>query len=182
MAEPFFHRRQHVSILPGLAIDDAVRMQADPRQSRGEQIAAMQAPDHRPRQARVDAGREQRRERSACAIRPLLSDFMHGAQGETDTGKRAIDCLDAERKRPPFGACRAEALDLAAKVGKSGGLWFGRLHRSPMNDAGAYPWQPPATHHRRSASRDRADLPQTPANDRDPFFPEPAACDHARQR
>lgn len=122
MAQPFFHRRQHVGIFPGLAIDDAVRMQADPRQRRREQIAAMQAPDDRPWQAGKDAGREQRRERGACAIRPLLGDFMHGAQGETATGQGVIDCLDPERQHPPFGARRAEALDLAAKLGKGGGV------------------------------------------------------------
>jgi hypothetical protein len=156
-------------------------MQADPRKRRREQIAAMQAPDHRPRQAREDAGGEQRRERSARAVRPLLGDFMHGAQGETATGQRAIDRLDAERQRPPFGARRAEALNLAAESRKSGGAWFKRLHRSARDDAGAYSWQPPATHRPRSASKDRADLPRSPASDRYPFSPGPAACDHARE-
>ena len=33
MPQPFFHRRQHVGIFPGLAIDDAIRMQADPRRT-----------------------------------------------------------------------------------------------------------------------------------------------------
>ena len=131
MPQPFFHRRQHVGIFPGLAIDHAVRMQADARQSRREQIAAIQAPDDRSRQAREDAGREQRRERGARTVRPLLSDFMHGSQGETATGQCAIDRFYPEGQRPPFGTHRAESLDLAAKFGKSGGVWFKRLHRSP---------------------------------------------------
>jgi hypothetical protein len=81
----------------------------------------------------------------------------------------------------PSTTCRAEALDLAAKLGKSGGLWLGRRHRSPMNDAGVYQRQPPPTHHGRSASKDRADLPRSPASDRYPVSPGPAACDHARE-
>jgi NAD(P)-dependent dehydrogenase (short-subunit alcohol dehydrogenase family) len=84
----------------------------------------VQAPDDRSRQPREDAGGEQRRERSACAIRPLLSDFVHGTQGETATGQHAIDRLYAEGQRPPFGTHCAEARDLAAKFGKSGGVWF----------------------------------------------------------
>jgi hypothetical protein len=39
---------------------------------------------------------------------------MDGTQGETATGQGAIDRLDADGQRPPFGTCRAEALDLVA--------------------------------------------------------------------
>ena len=52
----FLHRRQHVAIFPGLAVDDAVGMQADARERRGEEIATAQAPQHRPgMRARIPA-------------------------------------------------------------------------------------------------------------------------------
>jgi hypothetical protein len=69
------------------------------------------------RRARMPAANSP--ESEARAVRPLPSDFMYGTQGETATGQRAIDRVDAEGQRSPFGARRAEALELAAKFGKS---------------------------------------------------------------
>jgi hypothetical protein len=42
--EAFLHRRKNVAVLPGLAEDHAIGVQADPRQSGRKEIASAQAP------------------------------------------------------------------------------------------------------------------------------------------
>src|SRR5271155_4039550 len=46
--QAFFHRRQDIAILPGLAENHAVGMQTDARQSWRKKIATAQTPQHRP--------------------------------------------------------------------------------------------------------------------------------------
>jgi hypothetical protein len=48
MPQPFFHRRQHFGVLPGLAIDHAIRMLPNTGEPGREQTAAVQTKD-RPR-------------------------------------------------------------------------------------------------------------------------------------
>ncbi len=103
MAQPFFHRRQNFSILPGLAIDHAIWMQADARKGRGEEIAAVQTPDYRTRQTRENARGEQSSKRRAGAVRPLLTDLVQGTKSEPAAGQPLIDLLDAEGERLPLG-------------------------------------------------------------------------------
>ena len=52
----FFHRGQNVVVFPGLAEDDAVRMQADACESGCKEVTPSQAPQHRSLQPRENAG------------------------------------------------------------------------------------------------------------------------------
>ena len=67
-------------VLPGLAIDDAIGMQADAREGRGEEIAAAQAPKHRAGMARENACGEQRREPGIFTGSAALDHLMQMAE------------------------------------------------------------------------------------------------------
>lgn len=54
------HGRQHIAVLPSLAIDHAIRMKTNPGEGRRKEITSAQTPKYRPRNARDDPGREGR--------------------------------------------------------------------------------------------------------------------------
>lgn len=88
--KPLFHRRKNVAVLPRLAIDDAIRMQADTRERRRKEIATAQAPKHRPGNTRQNSGGEQRREAGVLARGPAFRYFMQMAQLQATLGQMPI--------------------------------------------------------------------------------------------
>ena len=56
--EPFFHGRKNVAVVPRLAKDHTIRMQAHAGKRRRKEIAPAQTPEHRSLQSRSDSGDE----------------------------------------------------------------------------------------------------------------------------
>ena len=70
-----------------------------PRESRGEEIAASDAPQDRAFVARQDAGNEQRRRGRMLARSPGLHNLVKRVEGEPTAGKMAINGTHSEWKR-----------------------------------------------------------------------------------
>jgi len=108
--------------MPRLAIDDAVGMQAYPRERWREEIASTQTPKHRARNPRDDAGREKSRKARVLTCRPALDDFMKMAELKAAPRQALIDRGYPEgQKRGLARAVRFHPLQLAAKFGNSDG-------------------------------------------------------------
>lgn len=122
MAKPFLHAGQHRSVIPGLDMDHPVGPQTCLRDSRGEEIAARQAPQHlspRPRRdARPEQGRSSPVDRAVSAARYLVQ----GPERQPAAGKTGIDRGDPEGKHAAFA--RGPSLDPFDPVaqGLKGGL------------------------------------------------------------
>lgn len=120
LAEPFFHGQQHFLGGAGFEIDDPIRDQPDAGEAGGKegrkQAAAGVAPEHRPRKARDEAGREQ----SSRAIRRAACDFVQGTKGKAAAGQMRIDCGEAEREHLATALSRPfEPLDAGAEEGEA---------------------------------------------------------------
>lgn len=64
MPQAFLDAEQHRSLVAAIGINHPVRMKTGTGESRGEEIAFLQAPQHRACQASQHAGGEQRRGRA----------------------------------------------------------------------------------------------------------------------
>ena len=53
--------------------------------------------------SRQDAGGEQRRKRCTRAVRPLLTNLVHGTQCQTASGQNLIEPRNAKRQMPTIG-------------------------------------------------------------------------------
>jgi hypothetical protein len=98
-SQPFFHRRQHVPVFPGLAVDDAVGVQSDAGESGGEEIASAQAPENGTRQPREDSGGENAGNGSVLTRRTRFDDFVQMTQAQSIAWQMLIDSLDPEGQR-----------------------------------------------------------------------------------
>ena len=90
--EPFvpkhlFGGGQDLRLAMCLGIDDAIRMQAHGCESRGEEIAAPDAPQNRAFVTRQDAGDEQRRDGRMLARSPGLHNLVKRVEGEPAAGR-----------------------------------------------------------------------------------------------
>jgi hypothetical protein len=94
-AETFLHRRQHLAILSSLAVDHAIRVQADTEEGRGEEIASAQAPQHGPFRPRRNAGGEEHRDARIGTVGSGLEDFVKRTAGQSTRGK-----VSTQRRNP----------------------------------------------------------------------------------
>jgi hypothetical protein len=97
--KPLFGGGQNLRLAVGLGINDAIGMQAHGCESRGEEIAASDAPQDRAFVARQDAGNEQRRRGRMLARSPGLHNLVKRVEGEPAAGKMAVNGTHSEWKR-----------------------------------------------------------------------------------
>ena len=97
--KPLFGGGQNLRLAMCLGIDDAIGMQAHGCESRGEEIAAPDAPQNRAFVARQDAGNEQRRRGRMLARSPGLHNLVKRVEGEPAAGKMAVNGTHSEWKR-----------------------------------------------------------------------------------
>ena len=97
--KPLLGGGQNLRLAMCLGIDDAIGMQAHGCESRGEEIAASDAPQDRAFVARQDAGNEQRRRGRMLARSPGLHDLVKRVEGEPAAGKMAVNGTHSEWKR-----------------------------------------------------------------------------------
>lgn len=79
-----------------LGIDHPVRMQACPREARGEQVPPCQAPEHRPVEASGNACGEQSGAAGELRSHARLDQFMQRAAGQTAAWKMVVNVSDTE--------------------------------------------------------------------------------------
>ena len=140
-AQAFFHRRQHVAVLPGLAVDDAIGMKTDARKGGREEIAAAQAPENRARNTRDEC-----RPRTASRVAayslagPPSITSCRCPSARPPPGRRSSSSRDAERQhRALAGAVRFRPLQPAAQFGNSDVAgWPGPSLTSPDKNECSY--------------------------------------------
>lgn len=116
--KPLFHRGKNVAVLPRLAIDDAVRMQADTRERRREKIAPAQAPKHRPRNPRQNTRGEQRGEAGVLARGPTFRYFVQMAQLQAAAGQVPVKISDTKGQSSPYALGAGNAFQLLPEFGE----------------------------------------------------------------
>ncbi len=94
--QAFFDKRQDITVMGGLDIDDAIRMQTGPQQARGEEVAPGQAPENRSLEPGRDAGGEQGGGSGKLGSRSRLDDLVQAATGQAMAGKVFVDGWHAE--------------------------------------------------------------------------------------
>jgi hypothetical protein len=112
MSQSLLHRGKDLGIAPGLAVDDAVGMQARPSESWGEQVPPAQAPQDGfgPKPGK-DAGDEQGGDRGMLrGGRAGLAHLVQRPELQAAVGQVRVDLRHAEGER-------AEALTLAERQG-----------------------------------------------------------------
>src|SRR5215207_9086345 len=97
--KPLLGGGQDLRLAMCLGIDDAIGMEAHGCESRGEEIAASDAPQDRAFVARQDAGNEQRRRGRMLARSPGLHNLVKRVEGEPAAGKMTINGMHSEWKR-----------------------------------------------------------------------------------
>ena len=96
MAQPFFHRRQH--ILAGFGEDHPIGVQASAGEAGGEQIGLPQHPQHRAGQTSEQAGDEQGGRGGVFGIRSGAHGFMQGPQPQAAGRQNLVDGGNTERQ------------------------------------------------------------------------------------
>ncbi len=79
--QAFFDEGQDITVMGGLDIDDAIRMQTGPQQARGEEVAPGQAPENRPFEPGRDTGGEQGGGAGKLGSQSRLDNLVQGATG-----------------------------------------------------------------------------------------------------
>lgn len=117
MAQPFLTRGEDRAILAGFHIDDPVGRKAGLGQSRREEVAAADAPEH----LAPGSGDDTRSEESGCASMqgavPAAGDFVQLAAGEAAARQATIHRVETKRQhalvRAPAGL---DARDTSAQA------------------------------------------------------------------
>lgn len=91
MAQALLHGGQHLGIAPGLAIDHPVGMQPDPGEGGREQVAAVQAPQHRPVEPGEDAAGKQHGGGGVAPARATLMDLVERPEAQPAPGQRRVE-------------------------------------------------------------------------------------------
>ena len=94
LTQAFFEAQQHARIIIRFGIDNAVRVQANAGEGRGEQIGPAQAPQHHPIEPRQNACDEQRR---GGGLR-RIGDLMHRAQSKPPLRQMPVERGDPKRQ------------------------------------------------------------------------------------
>ncbi len=122
VTQPLFHQRQHLHVVARLRIEDARRLQSGLIESRREQVAGADHPQHRSPGTRRDPGDEQRRRRVVAPARPFARDLVQRVQPQPAVAQPGVERADAERQH------RATAMTVAldgaerfAQLGKGRG-------------------------------------------------------------
>lgn len=121
MPQGFLHGGENLGILPGLRVDDAVRVEADGGERRREQVPPPQAPQDRAAQPREAAADEQGRGRRVLGTRTALCEFVQAPERQSAPREVIVDRRDPERMRRPLRPRGAvEGHDPAAQIGQNG--------------------------------------------------------------
>ena len=99
MAQTVLKHSEDTLLVPSLGVDHALRMQADARQSRGEQVPLAQAPEDRPLHPREDAGDEEDGRRPVNGAEPPARHLVQGAKLEPTGGKPCVEIRYTEGDR-----------------------------------------------------------------------------------
>ena len=114
MPKPLLGGGQNLRLAVGLGINDAIGMQAHGCESRGEEIAASDAPQDWAFVARQDAGDEQRRHGGMLARSPGLHNLVKRVEGEPAAGEMAVNGTHPEWKRLPSAPTAFKPTDALA--------------------------------------------------------------------
>jgi hypothetical protein len=101
LAQTLLHGREHVGLAPRLSKDEAVGMQADGCEARREQVAPLQAPEHRPFEASGDAGGEEHGRGCHIVGGSRLKDLVHSSTMKAGCRQMAVEHRHTERKHRP---------------------------------------------------------------------------------
>src|SRR5215204_6190563 len=91
MPKTLFDGREDFGLSAGLGIDNAIRMKAYGSERRGEEVVALQAPQHRPLQAGEDAGCEESGTRAMLARHARFHELVNGPESEPVARQVLVD-------------------------------------------------------------------------------------------
>lgn len=97
MVQRFLDDEEHV--LPGLDIDDPVRVDADANQRRGKQVAARHSPDDRTGRAAQNAADEAHRGSTVDEVGTAAMNFVDCTKRQAAGGQGAVDFRQTEWER-----------------------------------------------------------------------------------
>ncbi len=118
LAQPLFHDGQHLPLAKGLGVNHAIGVQARIHEPGSEQIAAAEAPEHRPFEAGRNAGHEEGRGAGELGRRTSLDHLVQCPKRQPALRHSLIDGSDGEGQRAAPMASAVKALDLVPQIGK----------------------------------------------------------------
>ena len=117
-AQTLLHGGENISLAEGLSIDDAIRVQAGIHEAGSEQVASVEAPQHRAFEPGSNAGREE-----GCCPSELgggtgFDHFMQRSKDKTTLRQATIDGSKGEGQGAAGVTPALQALDLVPQLGK----------------------------------------------------------------
>ena len=116
MPKTLFDGRQDFGLSSRLGVDDAIGMKADGGKRRGEEVTALQAPQHRPFQAGEEAGREESNARAMLTRNAGFHELVNGSEGKPIARQVLVDGGNTERQHGTLSAASLKPLNALAKL------------------------------------------------------------------
>jgi hypothetical protein len=116
MPKTLFHGREDFGLAAGLGVDDAIGVKADRGECRGEEVTALQAPQHRAFQAGEDPGRKEGGTGAMLARRAGFHELVNGPESEPIAGQVLVDGRDSEGQHGALPATALKPLNALAKL------------------------------------------------------------------
>jgi len=136
VAQSLLHQCEHLGIVIGLGIEQAVRGQPDLSETGREQIAAPHHPQNRTPGTRGDARKEQSGAGVVARCGAGSGDFVERVEPQTAIGEPGIERADPERQRlaPPV----ADAFDGAERFAEGGNEGGRHMRLGEASSKGEY--------------------------------------------